>query len=134
MLAPEIHRYVDMGMNCEDIAMNMMVSGLTNAAPVCVAEASVLDFGTSHGISISSAFTVRRDQCTQDLIELFERDTLLPSREMVHQFNKNKFAKMDWDRFDSIMVSAELATTWRANKCRPCAQDKELQGPRGGTL
>jgi len=115
VLAPEIHRYVDMGMNCEDIAMNMMVSGLTNAAPVCVAEASVLDFGTSHGISISSAFTVRRDQCTQDLIELFERDTLLPSREMVHQFNKNKFAKMDWDRFDSIM-------------------DKELQGPRGGTL
>ncbi|KAK4049297.1 exostoses (multiple)-like 2 [Microbotryomycetes sp. JL201] len=102
VLAPEIHRFVDKGMNCEDIAMNMMVSGMTGQAPVCV-NTMAIDFGTTKGISISSAFTVRRDQCTADLIDLFGRDTLVMNREMVHPFIKNNFRKIDWLDFDDIM-------------------------------
>lgn len=104
VLAPEIHRFVDMGKNCEDIAMNMMVSGLTGLPPVCIDEHEVLDFGTSRGISISSAFTHRRDQCTADLIQLFGRDTLVESREFVRPFDSNKFRKVKWEELDEVLV------------------------------
>lgn len=105
VLAPEIHRFIDMGKNCEDIAMNMMVSGMTGLPPVCFEEHQVLDFGTSRGISISSAFTHRRDQCTADLIQLFGRDTLVESREFVRQFDANKFRKVRWEELDDVLVS-----------------------------
>lgn len=105
VLAPEIHRYVDMGKNCEDIAVNMMISGLTGLPPVCVEEHEVLDFGTSRGISISSAFTHRRDQCTADLIKLFGRDTLIETREFVRPFDANKFRKVKWEELDNVLVS-----------------------------
>lgn len=94
-----------MGMNCEDIAMNMMTSGMSGQAPVCIAEDNMLDFGTSKGISISSAFTARRDQCTADLIELFTKDTLISSREFVGEFRSNKFRKTPWDELDDVLVS-----------------------------
>ncbi|GAA5912955.1 hypothetical protein JCM8208_002413 [Rhodotorula glutinis] len=103
VLPPEIHRYVDYGKNCEDIAMNMMVSGLTGAAPVCVHDEEVLDFGTSKGISISAAFTMRRDTCTGDLIDLFGRDTLVSSTEHVRKFVSNKFRKVPWEDLDDIL-------------------------------
>ncbi|GAA5845270.1 hypothetical protein JCM9279_004826 [Rhodotorula babjevae] len=103
VLPPEIHRYVDFGKNCEDIAMNMMVSGLTGAAPVCVHDEEVLDFGTSKGISISAAFTMRRDTCTSDLIDLFGRDTLVSSTEHVRKFVSNKFRKVPWEDLDEIL-------------------------------
>lgn len=85
--------------------MNMMVSGLTGAAPVCVHEDEVLDFGTGKGISITPAFTMRRDTCTSDLIDLFGRDTLVESTEYVRKFGSNKFRKVPWDDLDSILVS-----------------------------
>ncbi|GAA6004462.1 uncharacterized protein JCM10292_007082 [Rhodotorula paludigena] len=103
VLPPEIHRYIDYGKNCEDIAMNMMVSGLTGAAPVCVHEDEVLDFGTGKGISITPAFTMRRDTCTSDLIDLFGRDTLVESTEYVRKFGSNKFRKVPWEELDSIL-------------------------------
>ncbi|BGP58302.1 hypothetical protein JCM8202_000936 [Rhodotorula sphaerocarpa] len=112
VLAPEIHRFVDMGKNCEDIAMNMMVSGLTGLPPVCIDEHEVLDFGTSRGISISSAFTHRRDQCTADLIQLFGRDTLVESREFVRPFDSNKFRKVKWEELDEVL---EIEREARAN-------------------
>ncbi|GAA6057011.1 hypothetical protein JCM3770_000119 [Rhodotorula araucariae] len=103
VLPPEIHRYVDYGKNCEDIAMNMMVSGLTGSAPVCVHEDEVLDFGTGKGISITPTFTMRRDTCTSDLIDLFGRDTLVSSTEYVRPFGSNKFRKVPWDKLDEIL-------------------------------
>jgi len=84
--------------------MNMMVSGLTGAAPVCVHDEEVLDFGTSKGISISAAFTMRRDTCTSDLIDLFGRDTLVSSTEHVRKFVSNKFRKVPWEDLDDILV------------------------------
>lgn len=94
-----------MGKNCEDIAVNMMISGMTGLPPVCVEEHEVLDFGTSRGISISSAFTHRRDQCTADLIKLFGRDTLIETREFVRPFDANKFRKVKWEELDNVLVS-----------------------------
>jgi len=88
--------------------MNMMVSGLTGAAPVCVHDEEVLDFGTSKGISISAAFTMRRDTCTSDLIDLFGRDTLVSSTEHVRKFVSNKFRKVPWEDLDDILVRPSL--------------------------
>lgn len=92
-------------MNCEDMAMNMMVSGLTGSAPVYVHSDKVYDFGTSHGISISTGFTHRRDQCVQDLVTLFGRDTLQENTETVGRYHKNAFRKLDWAEFDDVLVS-----------------------------
>ena len=36
-ILPEcVHAYIDDNMNCEDIAMQMLASGMTNQAPVAV--------------------------------------------------------------------------------------------------
>ncbi|KAI5479115.1 glycosyltransferase family 64 protein [Pseudohyphozyma bogoriensis] len=107
VLAPEVHRFVDMGTNCEDIAMNFMVSGLTNAAPVCVDVTVLSDFGTHTGISNSygdrDVFAARRDACVANLIELFEKDTLVVNREMVSQFRRNSYNQSDWSILPTLM-------------------------------
>jgi hypothetical protein len=126
VLDPAIHRYVDMGKNCEDIAMNMMVSGLTGHPPVCIAEEEVLDFGTSKGISISTSFTARRDHCTADLIELFTRDTLISTREYVREFRGNTFRKTPWEELDDVLVSCVLDCS--SSPCSPFPETRSCRG------
>ncbi|KAI5474379.1 glycosyltransferase family 64 protein [Pseudohyphozyma bogoriensis] len=92
VLESSVHRFVDMGMNCEDIAMNMMVSARTGAAPVCVDVTTLSDFGTKNGISLNDpAFKTRRDECVEKLVELFGKDTLRTRREMVQPYWKNRY-------------------------------------------
>lgn len=69
---PSIHHYVDSGNNCEDIAMNMLVSSLNSVPPVYVHSEELVDFGTLQGLSFNSpSFTARREHCLTGLIKLF---------------------------------------------------------------
>jgi glycogenin glucosyltransferase len=89
LLPPRIHRYIDDNMNCEDIAMNLLVSGMTGSRPAAVL-LHVDDFGTTSGISIKAGHLTSRSQCMTDLIRLFGKDTLRYNREVFLPFRKKK--------------------------------------------
>lgn len=85
LLPPLIHKYVDSHLNCEDIAMNMMVSGLTGFPPVSV-KAVVEDYGTDSGISWKPGHLQSRSQCISDLVKIFKKDTLLTNSEFFMKY------------------------------------------------
>jgi glycogenin glucosyltransferase len=91
LLPQKIHKYIDDNMNCEDIAMNLLVSGMTGSKPSAVL-LHVDDFGTTSGISIKGGHLISRSQCMTDLIRLFGKDTLLYNREVFLPFRKKKAA------------------------------------------
>lgn len=88
-LPTKIHRYIDDHLNCEDIAMNLLVSGMTGSTPVSV-WMTVDDFGTTSGISIKQGHLSNRSACMTDLIRLFGRDTLKYNRELFMPFRKRR--------------------------------------------
>lgn len=90
LLPPRIHRYIDDHMNCEDIAMNLLVSGTTGSKPSAVMMPRVDDFGTTSGISGKDGHLNSRSQCVTDLIRLFGKDTLKHNREVFLPFRKRR--------------------------------------------
>lgn len=89
LLPIKIHRYIDEHINCEDIALNLMVTGMTGAKPVAVMH-GVDDFGTTSGISIKNGHLSNRSNCMTDLIKLFGRDTLKYNREVFLPYHRRK--------------------------------------------
>lgn len=89
LLPLAVHRYIDERSNCEDIAMNMLVTGMTTAKPVAVMM-GVEDFGTTSGISGKAGHLPSRSQCMNDLIQIFGRDTLLYNREVFLPFRRRR--------------------------------------------
>jgi hypothetical protein len=89
LLPLSIHRYIDDHSNCEDIAMNMLVTGMTTAKPIAVMM-HVDDFGTTSGISYKAGHLPSRSQCVTDLISLFGKDTLLYNREIFLPFRRRR--------------------------------------------
>ena len=89
LLPLAIHRYIDVHSNCEDVAMNLLVSGMTSSRPIAVMM-HVDDFGTTSGISIKAGHLNSRSQCLTDLISLFGKDTLLYNREVFLPFRRRK--------------------------------------------
>ncbi|KAL2915801.1 hypothetical protein HK105_204748 [Polyrhizophydium stewartii] len=80
LMPPHVHAYIDAIQNCEDIAMNFVVSGLTGLAPLTVnfpraADSEPLeimtDFGQHDGISGKTNHLNHRSQCLADLVRLF---------------------------------------------------------------
>ncbi len=89
LLPSKIHRYIDSIVNCEDIAMNLLVTGMTGAKPVAVMT-HVDDFGTTSGISIKPGHVDSRSECTTKLIQIFGKDTLRYNREVFLPFRKKR--------------------------------------------
>lgn len=92
LLPTRVHRYIDEKVNCEDIAMNMLVTGMTSAKPVAVMT-HVDDFGTTSGISLKPGHVNARSKCVADLIKLFGKDTLQYNREVFMPFRKKPRAQ-----------------------------------------
>jgi hypothetical protein len=76
----EIHDYVDSKRNCEDIALNMLITGISGAAPVHVHSEAVWDYGTFQGISTIEGHGESRSDCVNDLAALLGRVTLADSK------------------------------------------------------
>lgn len=74
----EILDYVDKYMNCEDVAMSLLVANVTAAensgipAPPIFVEASISDKGLFNGISTGKGFVERRAACLTDLTHVYE--------------------------------------------------------------
>jgi glycogenin glucosyltransferase len=95
LLPPQIHFYIDEHMNCEDIAMNILVQGMTGRPPVHV-DAVIQDFGTDVGVQGISTHTNHldmRSMCVQDLMRLMNNDGLATSYTSVSRYKNNRYVK-----------------------------------------
>jgi glycogenin glucosyltransferase len=89
LLPLRIHRHIDALNNCEDIAMNILVSGKTGKRPVAVLLPSE-DFGTTSGIGVKGGHLEARSRCLTDLIALFGRNTLHYNRQVFIPFSRGR--------------------------------------------
>ncbi|RUP48306.1 glycosyl transferase family 64 domain-containing protein [Jimgerdemannia flammicorona] len=104
LLPPKIHKYVDDNLNCEDIAINMMATGMTGSLPQVVDSHGLRDFGTSKGISTQAGHMRERSKCIADLIGMFNgTDPLLYNIDMSIRFNAVHFTKEVWDDWDKTL-------------------------------
>lgn len=74
-LPQSVHKYVDDRRNCEDIAMQFLISNMTDLAPIYV-KGHLKDMGALGGISTShnvlkAGHMQQRDECINDLIKFF---------------------------------------------------------------
>ncbi|KAJ3120356.1 hypothetical protein HK101_006972, partial [Irineochytrium annulatum] len=99
LLPPLVHAYVDAHMNCEDVAMNMMVSGVTGVGPRAMyveGRNGIEDFGTAKGISKMDGHKQRRSLCLADLAVAFGGMTLVEERLMSGAFRRpSRFVKVE---------------------------------------
>ncbi|KAK8379154.1 hypothetical protein O3P69_019178 [Scylla paramamosain] len=72
-LPGDIKSWVDTNMNCEDIAMNFLVSNLTGKAPIKVTPRKKFKCGecTSGDLSANEAHMVERSQCVRHFTRVF---------------------------------------------------------------
>ena len=56
----KVRDYVDKNKNCEDIAMNFIVTQLSGLPPLLVEDPAKLDYGTSSGLSSRGSHDLSR--------------------------------------------------------------------------
>ena len=83
----KIRKYVDDNRNCEDIAMQFLVSNATSTPPVYI-KGHLSDTGALGGIStnknvIRAQHMDARANCLNDLVEMFGRNPLIKSHTIV---------------------------------------------------
>lgn len=80
LIPEEIHQYIDKHPSCYDIAMNMLVSGMTGTSPVLV------DTAYSQWPKQSKTIQQQKSQCLNNLPKLFnEINPLIFNNEIVSQ-------------------------------------------------
>ncbi|KAK9478342.1 glycosyl transferase family 64 domain-containing protein [Lipomyces japonicus] len=128
-LPDNILKYVDDLINCEDIAMNFLISGVTNQPPFHVVSEEVYDFGLEHGISSNPNHWRVRGECVQQITNLFERNTLLSVKGSMSRYEETDFKSTNWGQFldmirekesnaqkldalDTIPIEDQVANDW----------------------
>ena len=100
LLPDELKQYITKNLNCEDLAMNWMVSGLTGQAPLAVSPKSrLLDMGTLHGdnlhrISLQDGHLQSRNQCLNAFEAMLGPCPLKSANYVVEHFIKVPFVKV----------------------------------------
>ncbi|KAI7847984.1 glycosyl transferase family 64 domain-containing protein [Circinella umbellata] len=100
----EIHHAIDSWMNCEDIAFNMMVSGMTGAPAIAVTpQNSLLDFGTKSGISTNLQHMGGRGECVSHFITNYwkEKDPLIVSSSAIVPYERPTIRKGSWNKIEN---------------------------------
>ncbi|KAI9275697.1 glycosyl transferase family 64 domain-containing protein [Phascolomyces articulosus] len=98
-----MHQDIDNWLNCEDIAFNLMVSGMTGAPMVAVTPQSpLLDFGTQNGISTNQAHMGGRGQCVSHFITKYwkEKDPLVVSSSAAIPYSRPEIRRGTWNKIE----------------------------------
>eukprot|EP00127_Corallochytrium_limacisporum_P007386 Clim_evm5s250 gene=Clim_evmTU5s250 len=99
LLPDAVHELVDEGMNCEDLAFQMMISGATGSSPVAVS-GSAIDFGSAKGISSKFGHYNVRPACLQTLSKIFGGMPLQRNALMYADFKDIPFEHIAEDEYD----------------------------------
>ncbi|KAK9455793.1 glycosyl transferase family 64 domain-containing protein [Dipodascopsis uninucleata] len=102
-----ILKYVDDLINCEDIAMNFLISGVTTKAPFHVISEEVYDFGLENGISSNPNHWRVRGECVQRITELFGRNTLVSVKGSMSRYASTDFKSTTWEEFLDMIREKE---------------------------
>ncbi len=100
LLPHEVRSYITEHMNCEDLAMNWMVSGLTGSAPLAVApKGRLLDMGTLRGdnlkrISLRSGHLDCRSACLTTFEGILGPCPLIFAEYVLEHFIKVPFVRI----------------------------------------
>lgn len=90
-----IREYVDEHMNCEDVAMSLLVANVTSAesptglpSRAIYVEGSVIDKGLFNGISLGSGHMHQRADCLREMTHIYRQHGWYKSRShpMLHRF------------------------------------------------
>ncbi|KAK7206816.1 glycosyl transferase family 64 domain-containing protein [Myxozyma melibiosi] len=98
-LPDHILKYVDDLVNCEDIAMNFLMTGVTGQPPFHIVTDEVYDFGLDGGISSNPSHWKVRGECIQRITELFGRNTLKSARGSLARYRETDFLSTTWEEF-----------------------------------
>lgn len=74
-------------MNCEDIAMASMISGITGKGHLAVYDSNALDFGTKKGISTKFGHLDIRSNCLTEISEKLGINPLISNIEVFQPIN-----------------------------------------------
>ena len=72
-----VRDYVREKGNCEDIAMNYLVTSLSNKSPIYLRDATKIDFGGKTGIYNRPGHINARDECMRQIPELLDSQLLI---------------------------------------------------------
>lgn len=83
----QMKKYIDNHRNCEDIAMQFLISNITHLPPVFV-KGHLTDLGALNGIStsdnvVTAAHMDERSECLNKLVEIFHHNPLIKSHIVV---------------------------------------------------
>ena len=106
-----IRDYITATRNCEDIAMNMLVSSTTGLPPLYVSDKFKVDYGSRRGIYTRNGHMATRHACVRDISALFERsDMVLMNSSLAYVlgrtsvFRRDKFRSREYD--ENILLQA----------------------------
>lgn len=109
LLDKELHHIIDERTNCEDIAFNMMVSGMTGAKSIAVIPSKpMIDYGGKKGISTNNHHMEERRECAGRFItEYWDAvDPLIMSHSAVVRRVGPQIQKGRWEHMQADLHSS----------------------------
>ncbi|CDH55749.1 alpha--n-acetylglucosaminyltransferase extl3isoform 1 [Lichtheimia corymbifera JMRC:FSU:9682] len=109
LLDKELHHIIDERTNCEDIAFNMMVSGMTGAKSIAVIPSKpMIDYGGKKGISTNNHHMEERRECAGRFItEYWDAvDPLIMSHSAVVRRVGPQIQKGRWENMQADLHSS----------------------------
>ncbi|KAI9499671.1 glycosyl transferase family 64 domain-containing protein [Zychaea mexicana] len=113
----KVHHAIDTWTNCEDIAFNMMVSGLPGAPAIAVTPQNyIIDFGLKNGISTNLQHMGSRSECVEHFITNYwnGKDPLLVSSTAVVPYHRPTIRRGSWHKIEQVLDRYHLPTTEQA--------------------
>ena len=112
-----IRDYIDSVHNCEDIAMNYLVSATTQLPPLYVHDGRKVDFGGKSGIYTRTGHSESRNTCVSDISKMMGDIQLVTSFKSYSALNLEEKSFKE-DTFKSIALeSSEWESILRARQC-----------------
>jgi len=116
-----VREYVDSHMNCEDVAMQLLVANVSGLPPVYV-RGAVRDAGVFGGISTRGGHMGARSDCLNDMMALFSHSAeplAAPGASASDSAEPTSVAQR-WAQRSALLPSSRVvvgaASSWRANQ------------------
>jgi glycogenin glucosyltransferase len=110
LIPEEIHYYIDQHPMCYDIAMNMLVSGMSGVSPVLVKASFLFEFEEPQQSQLD--YNEKQSQCLNELATLFDgKTTLKYNNEIVTRISSKNTpsSPVPWDTWSEYIKRSTIA-------------------------